>query len=235
MVTQGDPNAPYAPLVNVLSAIRRYRDRGLPETITQRELTQIGIPEGNTPRTLQALRLLGLIEDDGAPAEAFQRIRRASTEEYSGQLAAVLKAAYAPVFGAVDPATATDIELSDAFRFYEPVAQRPRMLVLFRGLAAEARIIEGEPEIRQRRRRTGAPARRSSSKASLEQQPDGLDTRAANALIAQLPKSGRWTATERKRWVQALQATVDFIVMVSDDEAEIGDEDDDEHGGGGGK
>ena len=138
-----DPDfAPYAPTRAVVDTITRFRDRGLPAPLTPQTLQTIGIAETMAPRTLQALRFLGLLDDDDNPTELFQRIKRASTDEYKGQLAEVLRSAYLRVFSIVDPATDGDIAVADAFRAFEPSKQRAKMISLFRGLCAEAGIIE---------------------------------------------------------------------------------------------
>jgi hypothetical protein len=138
-------SAPYAPVNNVLGVVARFRERGLPETLTPHELTRIGIPEGNTSRTLQALRFLGLIDEEGHHTPAFSRLRIASTAEYPSTLAELLREAYSDIFRILDPAEANEIDLNDAFRGYHPQAQRSRMVVLFLGLCREAGLLRGSP------------------------------------------------------------------------------------------
>jgi hypothetical protein len=108
--------------------------------VTKDALTVLGIPEGNAPRTLQALKLLGLVSEDGGLSESAERLRRASTDEYPETLAEVIREAYAPVFAVVDPATDTEVRIGDAFRQFDPGTQRGRMVTLFLGLSAEAGI-----------------------------------------------------------------------------------------------
>src|SRR5437899_2304963 len=79
--------APYAPAKAVMKVIQRYRDRGLPDTLTPKALEQIGVPGTMSPRTLAALKFLGLLESDGTRTEAFERLKRAQTNEYPGQFA----------------------------------------------------------------------------------------------------------------------------------------------------
>jgi hypothetical protein len=125
-----------------VDTITRFRDRGLPAPLTAQTLQTIGVAETMAPRTLQALRFLGLLDDDDNPTELFHRIKRASTDEYKGQLAEVIRSAYIRVFSIVDPAADGDIAVADAFRAFEPSKQRGKMVSLFRGLCAEADIIE---------------------------------------------------------------------------------------------
>jgi hypothetical protein len=147
MATPTDrPNAPYAPLGNVLTVIRRLRERGVPVPVTKDALTVLGIPEGNAPRTLQSLKLLGIVAGDGGLTPAAERLRRASTEEYPETLAEIVREAYAPVFAVVDPAVDTEVRIGDAFRQFDPSTQRGRMVTLFLGLCAEAGISSERPE-----------------------------------------------------------------------------------------
>src|SRR5436309_12483371 len=110
-------NAPYAPVKNVLDAINLYRERGT-HPFNAQLLMRIGVSEGNVGRTLQALRLLDLIGEDGEPLEALEQLRRASIEEYRSSLEQVVRAAYHDVFQVVDPATDPPAAIDDAFRFY---------------------------------------------------------------------------------------------------------------------
>lgn len=115
--------APYAPAKSVLLPINRYRERGLNWPLTAKSLEQIGVPDSMAPRTLQALRFLGLVGEDDQATESFKRIKQASEEEYPSQLAEVIRAAYLPVFSIVDPGRDGDVAIVDAFRRYDPSAQ----------------------------------------------------------------------------------------------------------------
>jgi hypothetical protein len=151
--------APYAPTGAVIKTITQFRDRGLPAPLSPKSLETIGVAGTMAPRTLQALRFLGLLDEDDNPTELFQRLKRASTEEYEGQLAEVVHGAYICVFTIVDPAKDGDIAVADAFRAFEPSKQREKMISLFRGLCAEAGIIE------QARQRSAARRPRSEGAA----------------------------------------------------------------------
>ena len=147
--------APYAPLRNVLEVLQRLRERGLQVPVTLDTLTVLGVPEGNAPRTLQPLKLLGLVAEDGQLEPAAERLHRATTEEYPRLLEEILHKAYAPIFEVTEPATATEVQIADAFRQYDPAAQRPRMVSLFLGLCVEAGIA-------QKPSRTSAAPRREA-------------------------------------------------------------------------
>lgn len=142
MTLAARPTGPYAPVKNVLDVVHRLRDRGVPIPLTVESIQNIGIPTGNAPRTLQAIKLLGLVDAKGQLAEPAERIRRATTDEYPGLLAEIIRAAYVPVFQVVDPAEDGEVKIADAFRQYDPAGQRERMVTLFLGLCEEAGIVQ---------------------------------------------------------------------------------------------
>lgn len=229
-------SAPYAPVSNVLAVIRRLRERGLPDPLTLQELERIGIPSGNAPRTLAALRFLGLVDEEGHRTAAFERIGRASTDEYESVLAEVIRAAYADVFTVIDPAKDTDIAINDAFRHYAPQAQRSRMITLFLALSQEAGIVPGGPPRRKARvhRTPSEPRSRGGNGAhSQTTRPEPVETRVPapeivrgeetdyrliSALMQQLPANGKWTQSKRDRWIQAVTAAVDLLTDTTEAE-----------------
>src|SRR6266571_3063613 len=167
MVTDMEKLTPYAPLAPLVALIRRRREKGLPEVLNSEKLAQLGISEGNISRILQALRFLNLIDEEGHQTEWFSRIARAKEQEYQSILAEIIKGAYHDVFTIIDdPKQATDIELNDAFRFYQPQSQRSRMIFLFRGLCQEAGLIAGGPPTTRKRARTTTPSKPLSSSSS---------------------------------------------------------------------
>lgn len=231
--------APYAPAKAVLSVIERYRDRGLPDSLTTGNLEQVGVPASMAPRSLQALRFLGLIDEGGNRLESFEQLKRAKTGEYPAQLAEIVRAAYLPVFTLVDPATDTDTAVADAFRRYDPMAQRGKMLALFRGLCSAAGITEGV-----RRARGGAPKKPTGGalaprpKATAKKQTpqtdaptpertaddDGMvDIRLITAIIQQLPRERRWTSSRRQKWLGAIESAVDLLIETDEPERQKGD------------
>ena len=236
---------PYAPPTNVLTLIQKQRSIGLAEVLNNPLLLRLGMPEGNLPRIVQAMKFLGLIDDDGRQTDMFQRIRRASTEDYPGLLAQVLKSAYEPIFSIVDPATATDIQLSDAFRKYEPQGQRTRMVTLFLGLCREAELVTEGPVVRKspprklqakqsvtksvtngsNQKKTGSGDEGHEAAKSSGNRGDCSSGISVNhqyqlllALLNALPAEGQWTQQRRDKWLQAFSANVDLLVEVADTE-----------------
>lgn len=225
-------SVPYAPGANVISLLRRRRDGRLPETLTLQELERLGIPQGSAPRVLVALQFLGLVDDEGRQTASFQRLGKVSDDEYPGVLAEIIRSAYPRVFDVVDPAEASDVQLSDAFRGFQPEAQRPRMITLFQALSREAGIVPGGP-VEPRFRRARATTPRSVGTESIQKKPSRVSTRqmtegvpggivtqpAADyrllvTLLDQLPTEGRWTRERRDRWLQAVTANLDLLVEI---------------------
>lgn len=223
--------APYAPAKAVLVVIQKYRDRGLPTPLTPGVLEQVGVPASMAARTLQALRFLGLIDEGGNRLPSFDNLQRARTDEYPGQLAEIVRAAYLPVFTIVDPAVDSDMAIADAFRAYEPRAQRQKMIALFRGLCMEAAIMGPRPRAvggapkrpvggaLSMRSRASTPKRAESRRVETDEprgEDGAIDTRVLTALIQQLPKERRWTSVRRERWFSMFESAVDFVVEVDD-------------------
>ena len=115
----------------------------------------------------------------------------------------------------------------DAFRRYDPVNQRQKMVRLFMGLCQEAQIVE-RPTKRLRvsaRRKHGQPAffsptqprnQNKLNSGASEQLNAEKDYRLISAVIQHLPPSGSWTIKERKYWLDAMAAAVDLIVQIKD-------------------
>lgn len=135
-----DRAGPYAPAKVVIDLIERYRAKGLPSPINGEVLARAGVPESVMARTLQALTTLDLIDAEGRPSTALEGMRIAPEAEYRTRMAEWLAAAYADALQFVDPASATETEVRDAFRQYKPFGQQGRMVILFMGLFRHAGI-----------------------------------------------------------------------------------------------
>jgi hypothetical protein len=222
-------NAPYASPKNILDVIERYRHRGLRMPFSLDLLGQVGVPDGAAPRTLQALRLLDLIDEEGQPTEALEEVKLASEEEYAGRLGQIVRAAYHDVFSVVDPATDSATAVRDAFRFYKPDSQQMRMVTLFLALCEEAAIIEKGPKRRGRGKKAAstkptAPRQEVPRRETVhEQLKPPLTTPTPNGLhpllvgvIQELPPTGEWTTAKRERWLAAMTSAVDLLYAVDD-------------------
>jgi hypothetical protein len=229
--------APYAPTKSVMMPISRYRDRGLNWPLTTESLEHIGVPDSMTPRTLQAIKFLGLIDEAGQPTESFERIKRASTDEYHAQLAEVIRAAYLPVFSIVNPGQDGDVAIADAFRRYEPSNQREKMVALFRGLCMEAGITTSKPRQRGggRKPRPEGSAKVSTGKPSSPTPPRRADAATRRRTRQPAPRRGSWgrpathhgdhpaaaarVAVDRgtsNRWLQTMTAAVDLLFEIEE-------------------
>ena len=232
-----DNFAPYAAIRNVVDIINRKRDRGLPNPINTQALEAVSIPSGNISRTLQALRFLQLIDDYGSATETFERLSRAGDADgqYKELLGDVIKSAYQRVFAIVDPAQDGEIAISDAFRQFQPQAQRSRMVTFFLGLCEQAGITErrkrtsrGSEMPRQlttKRKRPSSQATQpiqttrdasndSQGAIARPTQSEEGDYRLIFAVMQLLPTQRQWTAVRRQRWLRAVEATVDLVIDV---------------------
>ena len=227
-------NAPYAPTSAVTSFIDAYRNRPLPTPIDAAVLGRVGIAETIVPRTLQALKLLDLLDVGGNPTTALQDLRKAGSQEFRVRLAEIIRAAYADVFTYSDPATDDHARIEDAFRSYEPVSMRPRMVRLFLGLCAEAGIIdaakpvanaqEGNARSRTRaaRPRRSARARGETPGATVQSEAvtvtrvpaavPGAQHLAIRGLLLTLPPVGSYFPEQKREdWANAVLAAFALI------------------------
>ena len=124
MTVQQDPRAPYASTGSITKVIEKHRQVGL-QTISLQRLQQIGVTEALAPRTLQALTFLGFYGEDGNVTPEFDALRKVPEHDLKPHLAALLREAYAPILEILDPATATVLDVENAFRGYAPTGQFP--------------------------------------------------------------------------------------------------------------
>jgi hypothetical protein len=232
--------APYAPFGCVIAIIRRFREKGLPETLTLQDITRAGVSEGNASRTMQALKFLKLVDEEGYRTQTFDRLGRVPTIEYAEVFGEIIKEAYKDVFVIIDPADSNDVEINDAFRYYQPQAQRGRMVTLFRGLCQEAGLIAGEPPETRKRIKAVKEVKSSQNTHTGNSRKSQVETTYATpssgslngnvsdigsectllqGLIQQLPPDKKWTQGRRDRWLQAFIAYIDLLIDV---EVEVG-------------
>lgn len=133
-----DRRRPYAAAANVLGVLTRIRGRNLPDRIDNDFLRLAGIPEIVYGRVREALRFLGIVEEDGSPSDLLRSMHSAPEQEYRDLLAGTLRDAYREDFARVDPGKDTQVEIIDQFAPYQPKSQTQRMVMLFLGLCREA-------------------------------------------------------------------------------------------------
>ncbi|MEI9992066.1 MAG: DUF5343 domain-containing protein [Rhizomicrobium sp.] len=225
MAVTADRSGPYAPPSAVLEIITRYRSRGLGTPITADVLGRVGITESLRPRTLYALQALDLIDESGAPTPTLESLRLAPQGEYQKRLAEWLNGAYADVLTIIDPATATDTQVRDAFRSYNPLGQQDRMVTLFCGLYAAAGIRPEKspaprttPTAKPRGRAVSTPAIKSSSFVAAGREKSHIQSNmppALAGLMASIPQDGKgWTKATRDKFVALFGATLDFSIPI---------------------
>jgi len=161
VVLQQGEQMGYASPKTVRMLIQRHRDTGLPPTLTADSILRVGVSESLAPRTVQTLKLLGMIDEEGQHTEQFRRLRQLSTAEFKPELISLLKSAYATVFEVLEPAGASYETVQDAFRTFKPEGQRDRMVALFLGLLEYAEYSDDLPSGRSasvnRNTTAGAP------------------------------------------------------------------------------
>lgn len=168
MALQKDETGPYAPPQVMLAVLERHRERGLPQRLDSEGLVRAGLAtESLASRTLQAMKVLDWLDDDGNPRPGFEELRKVASEDYKERLAALLRVAYADVLTFADPQHDSLERLTDAFRWYTPASMRPRMVTLFINLMEYAEVVP-EGRFTSKRTRTGkrspANAARSTTK-----------------------------------------------------------------------
>ena len=228
-----DQPAPYAPASAVLELIERHRNKGLPPVVDTDVLLRAGISDSLVPRTLQALKALDLLTDDGRPSQVFEGIRLAPTSEYQQRLTEWLNSAYADALSYVDPATDDEVAIRDAFRKYIPTGQQGRMVTLFMGLFTHAGVMPPRQKAAPPKKGAVSAATPKAAKVRPQEksnpyreperrdQPPQFQTSglppAIAGLIATLPKDGgMWTQNRRDKFLTTLEAVLDYTFKIGD-------------------
>ena len=232
MPVTADKPAPYAPASAILSLIERHRNKGLPSTVDAEVLARAGVSDSLVPRTLYALSALDLITDDGSPSPVLEGIRLAPESEYRQRITEWLNSSYADALAYIDPATATEGDIRDAFRTYKPIGQQSRMVTLFQGLYAAAGIAPERQRQAPKRNGSAPPpkpkakpltaslASHTPARAFANSAPrDGLPPALAG-LLASLPSDGRWTQAQRDKFMTAFPVMLDYAFEVVEETAE---------------
>ena len=182
--TSDEMRRPYAPPSHIIAVLKRARSRNLPDRISGDFLTLAGIPSPIAPRTVFALKFLGLTDENGSPSDSLRAMAAAGESEYQELLAKAVRTAYATDFERIDPAVDNQRAIKDAFARYQPRSQTDRMVMTLLGLCREAEIPvldaprkrelmpQGKREDRQARTQSRTPKvpaqpRLSAARASL--------------------------------------------------------------------
>lgn len=230
MAVTPDQPAPYAPTSAIMSLVERHRAKGLPSPVDADVLRRAGISDSLTPRTLQALVVLGLLGEDLKPTDTFEALRLAPEADFKARTVAWLDEAYADARQFVDPATDDETKVRDAFRNYRPIGQQDRMVSLFLGLYAAAGVetpkptqpakLSKPPQSKARTARNHPLAARSMAAQATVEQPSNFTVQsglppALVGLLAALPTTGRgWTKEERDRFTITFSAVLDFCYPI---------------------
>lgn len=234
-----DKPGPYAPASTVLEVVNRHRSKGLPPKVDAEVLGRIGISDSLIPRTLQALQTLDLIDEDGKPTPVLEGIRLAPESELQTRLKEWLTSTYSEALQFVDPASADETRIRDAFRGYKPMGQQSRMVTLFSGLFRAAGVGPEKPVPTSRNKganqKPKGPMRivKATRKPSLGDVPGatgafhtGLPSALAG-LLASLPKDGqRWTVSEHDAFVNTFEAVLNYCYPPKPDSDDDGAEKD---------
>lgn len=232
-----DQPAPYAPASAILELIDRHRNKGLPAVVDADVLMRAGISGSLVPRTLQALKTLDLLTEDGRPSQVLEGLRLAPTSEYQKRLGEWLQATYADALSYVDPTTDDEVAIRDAFRTYIPTGQQSRMVTLFIGLFTAAGVMAPRQKAAPPKRgpNGGSLARPSKPRGAARAQEAGHisskqqravlqngDLPAAIAgLLATLPSEGGfWTQQRRDQFMATLGAVLDYTFKIGEPPAE---------------
>lgn len=226
-----DQPAPYAPASAILELIERHRNKGLPPIVDSDVLLRAGVSDSLVPRTLQALKTLDLITEDGRPSDVFEGIRLAPTSEYRQRLTDWLNSAYADALSYVDPSSDDEISIRDAFRKYIPTGQQGRMVSLFIGLFTAAGVMapRSKQALGKKPQSAGSGEKATKSRTSQKagpptsNQPQAPIFRgsalppAISGLLATLPvEGGRWTRVRRDQFIATLSAVLDYTFEIGE-------------------
>ena len=170
MENPNEERRPYAPSANVIAVLRRARTRNLPPQIDEAFFNIANVPKSAHSLVRETLLFLNLIDSNGSPTDAFERISASSDADFQSILKEVVRNAYADDFAVVDPAKDSADTLVNNFRRYKPRSVTDRMRMLFTGLCREAGIPVAEQQ-KERRAPPKQPRRSPRQQTSATESP----------------------------------------------------------------
>jgi hypothetical protein len=153
--------APYTSYRTFKTFFEDLGEHGVPSRIDRSVLTRFSGVVGT--QLMHALRFLGLIDEQGRPAQRLRELVIAhGGAEWPGTLSQALEQAYAPIF-AIDLETATPSHFSAAFRKAFPAADAvvQKCVTFFLYAAADAGLKVSARILKGRKPRSLAPRRTS--------------------------------------------------------------------------
>jgi Family of unknown function (DUF5343) len=221
MAVQQAARAPYASTGSIIKVIEKHRQMGL-QTISLQRLQQIGVTEPLAPRTLQALIFLGFYDDNGDVTPEFDALRKVPEHDFKPYLADLLRKAYAPILEVLTPATASPMDVENAFRGFEPTGQLSRMVQLFMGLMIYVDLM---PEDRRKpstgggrppgsRSTSGASGRKSAATAGGGVGTGFYETPAETPPSDENPPGAGFTQTDANTFILKLPSGPEMTLMV---------------------
>jgi hypothetical protein len=153
---------PYTSYRTFKTFIDDLHEQGVPSRIDRSVLTRFSGVVGS--QLMHALRFLGLIEDDGRPAQRLKELIKAhGAGHWAEKLLEVLRHEYAPMF-AIDLETATPSHFNEAFRRAFPAADAvvQKCVTFFLYAANDAGVKVSGRVLKGRKPRSLTPRRKAA-------------------------------------------------------------------------
>lgn len=188
MALSQENSAPYAPKSVLLGLLEKNRTTGLPNPIDKSALSRLGVSDSLLDRTMRALIVLDIVDEDGTHSEMLNALRIAPEAEYPQRMAEWLNSVYADIIQYVDPSSGNEVAVRDAFRVYKPVSQQDRMVNLFAGLYAAAGIWPEDVKRKPSTSRTAnskQPSPKTPPPSKKRQRPTPSDSASSPSTISE--------------------------------------------------
>jgi hypothetical protein len=231
--TTAAPGMPYMSWGSFENLIERFAKDGAPSRIDR---SVVAGSEGQKTQTLNGLRWLELIEDDGSVTATFDRIIKA--DDRPAELGKLLREKYAEQV-ALGERNASQRELDESF--HPLTGDTARKAASFYLKAAKYAGLPASPYFKVPRTRRAKTTAGSNAGPKRSRTPSGggstSETDTANGvhpavagLLKDLPRDGRgWESdAARDSFLTTFEALVKYAIPVTGDVADEGDEDADE-------